>query len=280
MTYKTIVVRLDTGTHAANRLDAAVALAERFGAHLRGVYAEFTLDPRFYYQADSAHRYDMSLAEVCRARRESVEHVFRERLASTKLAHDWLASETTSGSSIIPYTRCADLTIVGQHDPDEPDAYLADRFPESTIMGAGGPVLVWPRTNVSSPLDGTAVVAWDGSREAARAAFDALPLLRRARRVDIVSVHANGAPSRADEPAASDLARSLIRHTVHVNAIELSVPREADVEAALLSYLRSQDARLLVMGAFHHSRMRETLLGGLTRAALREADLLPVLMSN
>lgn len=279
MTFKTIVVRLDTGTHAANRLDAAVALAERFDAHLRGVYSEFTLDPRFYYQADSAHRYDMSLAEVCRARRESVEHVFRERLAATKVAHDWLASETTGGSSTIPYARCADLTIVGQHDPKEPDAYLADRFPESTIMGAGGPVLVWPRTGASSPLDGTAVVAWDGSREATRAAFDALAFLQRAKRVDIVSVRADGDPSLGDGRAASDLARSLIRHSVHVNVVERSVRREADVESALTSYMSSASARLLVMGAFHHGRVRETLLGGFTRAALREADV-PVLMSN
>ncbi|WP_250479064.1 MULTISPECIES: universal stress protein [unclassified Caballeronia] len=279
MTFKTIVVRLDTGIHAAVRLDAAVALAARFDAHLRGVYSEFALDPRFYYQADSVRRYDMSLMEMCRERRERAEHLFRERLAATKLAHDWVASDMTGGPSIIHYARCADLAIVGQHDPNEPDAYLANRFPESTVMGAGGPVLVWPRERASSPLDGTAVIAWDGSREAARAAFDALAFLRRARRVDIVSVLVDGGPSLGDGGAASDLARSLIRHSVHVNVIELSVRREADVETALMSYLNSASARLLVMGAFHHGRVRETLLGGFTRAALREA-VLPVVMSN
>jgi nucleotide-binding universal stress UspA family protein len=66
---------------------------------------------------------------------------------------------------------------------------------------------------------------------------------------------------------------------VHVNVVELPVRREADVESALTSYLSTASARLLVMGAFHHGRVRETLLGGFTRAALREADV-PVVMSN
>jgi nucleotide-binding universal stress UspA family protein len=278
MTFKTIVAQLDTGTHAKHRLDAAVALAERFDAHLYGVYSEFTLDPRFYYQADRQHRYEVPLADLCRERRERAEHMFRVRLASTKVEHDWRASEMTGGSSVIDHARCADLTIVGQHDPNEPDAYLADRFPESTIMGAGGPVLVWPCKNSPSPLGTTAVIAWDGSREAARAAYDALPLLSRARRVDIVSIRTDRDPPLGDGRAASDLARSLIRHAVRANVIELSVPRGAHVEEALTSYLKSQSARLLVMGAFHHGRVRETLLGGFTRAVLREAEL-PVLMS-
>ncbi|MFM0136328.1 universal stress protein [Caballeronia grimmiae] len=279
MTFKTIVVQLDTGTHAMHRLNAAVALAERFDAHLCGVYSEFTLDPRFYYQADRQHRYEVSLADLCRERRERAEHMFRVRLASTKVAHDWQASAMTGGFSVVDHARCADLTIAGQHDPDEPDAYLADRFPESTIVGAGGPVLVWPRKNSLGPLDATAVIAWNGSREAARAAYDALPLLCRATRVDIVSIRADRDPPLGDGRAASDLARSLIRHSVRAIVIELSVPRDTHVEEALTSYLKSQNARLLVMGAFHHGRVRETLLGGLTRAALRDADL-PVLMSN
>ncbi|SAK87060.1 universal stress protein family protein [Caballeronia calidae] len=279
MTFKTIVVQLDTGAHATHRLDAAVALAERFEAHLRGVYSEFTLDPRFYYQADCAHRYDVSLADICRERRERAEHMFRERLAATKVPHDWLACEMTGGSSILHHARRADLTIVGQHDPHEADAYLADRFPEGTIMGAGGPVLVWPRNDAPRPLDATAVIAWDGSREAARAAGDALPLLRRAAHVDIVSIRADRDAPPGDGGAAPDLARSLIRHSVHVNVVELSVPRSASVEGALTSYLKSERARLLVMGAFHHGRVGEFVLGGLTRAVLREAGL-PVLMSN
>ncbi|BCQ28955.1 universal stress protein (plasmid) [Caballeronia sp. NK8] len=279
MTFKTIVVQLDTGAHATHRLDAAVALAERFDSHLCGVYSEFTLDPRFYYQADRQHRYEVSLADLCRERRERAEHLFRARLALTKVAHDWRANEMTGGRSMIDHARCADLTIVGQHDPGEPDAYLADRFPEGMIMGAGGPVMVWPRKSSPIPFDATAVIAWDGSREAARAAYDALPLLRCATRVDVVSIRADRNSPLGAGAAASDLARSLIRHSVRANVIELSAPRGANVEEALTAYLESQNVRLLVMGAFHHGRVRETLRGGLTRSELRDADL-PVLMSH
>lgn len=76
----------------------------------------------------------------------------------------------TGGTLVTDHARCTDLTVVGQLDPDKPDAYLADRFPEGTIMGAGSPVLVWLRKNSPGPLDATAIIAWDGSREAARAA--------------------------------------------------------------------------------------------------------------
>lgn len=104
-------------------------------------------------------------------------------------------------------------------------------------------------------------------------------MLRRATRVDTVSIRADRDPPLGAGTSASDLARSLIRHSVRGNVIGLSVPRCAHVEEASTSYLKSQSARLLVMGAFHHGRVRDRLLGVLTRAALREADF-PVLVSN
>ncbi|MFM0136269.1 universal stress protein [Caballeronia grimmiae] len=167
MTYKTIAVALDTGAHAPQRLDAAVELAERFNAHLRGLYSDFTLDPRFYYQAKGEHRYEMTLQELCRERQARVERQFLRKLAGSKVAHDWVASEMTTGYSLYEHARCADLTIVGQQDEADADASFADRYPERTIMAAGGPVLVWPRGHASCPLDGAALIAWDGSREAA-----------------------------------------------------------------------------------------------------------------
>jgi nucleotide-binding universal stress UspA family protein len=279
MTFRTIAVELDPGAHAMERLDAAVALAERFDAHLHGLYSDFTLDPRFYYQADVRHRYALTLQELSRERREHAEQLFRDRLASSKLRHDWLPHGLTGRSPLIEHARCADLTIVGQHDPREHDGYLADRFPERTIMSAGGPVLVWPRDDAAVPLDATTVIAWNGSREAARATFDALPLLRCSRRVEIVSVRAGRVARLAHERAAPDLAQSLIRHEVNVNAIELAVTDDADVGAAIMSHVESVRARLLVMGAFHHGRLYEAVLGGMTRTALREARL-PVLMSS
>lgn len=279
MTYKTIAVALDTGAHASHRLDVAVELAERFDAHLCGLYSDFSLDPRFYYQADRVHRYEVSLEEMCRQRREEVEHHFRSRLAESTVAHDWRANAMNTGLALYEHARCADLTIVGQHDSAALDASFADRYPEHTIMAAGGPVLVWPREHAPSPLGGTAMIAWDGSREAARAAFDALPLLRRASRVDIVSIRARDIASRQDERCAPMLAASLVRHAITVNVVELTVSGHADVHPAMMSYLSSERARVLVMGAFHHGRLRETFLGGLTWAMLRDANL-PLLMSN
>ncbi|KND55272.1 UspA [Candidatus Paraburkholderia kirkii] len=93
MTYKTIAVQLDTSAHAVRRLDAAVSLAERFDAHLLGLYSDFTLDPRFYYQADRRHRYEVPLEALCREWCKRVEHMFRARLASSRVTREWLADE-------------------------------------------------------------------------------------------------------------------------------------------------------------------------------------------
>ncbi|KND55273.1 hypothetical protein BPUN_2836 [Candidatus Paraburkholderia kirkii] len=116
-------------------------------------------------------------------------------------------------------------------------------------MGAGGPVLVWPREHAPGPLDGTAVIAWDGSREAARAVFDAL-LLRRTKHVDIVSIRVERDAPLADGRAAPDLARSLMRHAVIVNVVGLAVGDKAHVDPALMSYLQVR-ART----AFGHGRV-------------------------
>ncbi|WP_277183275.1 universal stress protein [Caballeronia sp. BR00000012568055] len=279
MTYKTIAVALDTGTHAAHRLDAAVELAERFNAHLCGVYSEFTLDPRFYYQAEPQHRYEVSLQALCRERHEQAEHAFRSRLLTSKVTHDWHANEMTTGAALYIHARHADLTIVSQHDSAEHDAYFADRYPDRTIMAAGGPVLIWPRQHARTPLDGTAVIAWDGSREAARAVFDALPILHCAQQIDIVTMRPERTALHADASDAKHLSNSLERHAIHASVVELVVPEESRVETTLMAYLQSNQANVLIMGAFHHTRLREAVFGGLTRAVLQDANV-PVLMSN
>ena len=133
--------------------------------------------------------------------------------------------------------------------------------------GALGEVAAWP---------GVAVVAWDGSRGAARALADALPLLRRARQVRILTI-VNEKPG-----ATPDLGVDVVRH-LRMHGVE-SVRDEIDgggttISATLDAYLERESASLLVMGAYGHSRVREFLLGGATDYALR-APVCPVLLSH
>ena len=121
-----------------------------------------------------------------------------------------------------------------------------------------------------------AMVCWDGSRNAGRAVADALPLLARAKTVEVVIV--TGGPGKSDEVAGADIAHHLARHGLKVE-VERLVARDIDITSTILSRAADIGADLIVMGGYGHSRLREFVLGGATRGILASMTV-PVLMSH
>ena len=184
---------------------------------------------------------------------------------------------TEVANALATHARYADLAILGQIDPDDPVAgprYL----PEEVVLGSGRPALVIPYIGAGASLGQRVVVAWDASREAARAVNDALPLLERAEAVSVVTINPRQAPFGHGEEPGADIGLHLARHGIKVDVRRVEAP-DLDVANALLSELASQSADLLVMGAYGHSRLREFVLGGTTRTILAEMTV-PVLMSH
>jgi nucleotide-binding universal stress UspA family protein len=128
------------------------------------------------------------------------------------------------------------------------------------------PVLALPASPRPAPLDGVAVVAWDGSKAAARSLRAAIPLLRNFAKVHVISV----IPRNRLEQPSTDVLRYLSRHDVHAEYREL--PRESSIEETLATEARRLNAGLVVMGAYGHSRLREFLTGGVTRYFVTSAD--------
>jgi len=120
------------------------------------------------------------------------------------------------------------------------------------------------------------LVAWNGSREATRAVHDALPLLRRAEKVTVLSID----PDEDAEPRlpGADVSLHLARHGVTAQAATIA-GTDVAVGDLLLSYAADHDIDLIVMGAYGHTRLREVVLGGATRTLLRHMTV-PVLMSH
>lgn len=193
--------------------------------------------------------------------------------------------------TLLRHARGADLLVLGQHDPETPDgtgAGLAGRV----LMGAGCPLLVVPHTDGHGGTRPRAVrnvlVAWSDTRESARALRDALPLLRRARHVDLVRF----VRGDDDVPPLEPLAQYLAAHGVQA-ACSLQRSREpsvgerllspwtpdAPVAEALLSRAADVDADLIVTGGYGHARAWELALGGVTRTLLQSMTV-PVLMSH
>jgi nucleotide-binding universal stress UspA family protein len=178
---------------------------------------------------------------------------------------------------VLEQARAVDLVVALQAEDDLVYSVMGEG-PQGLALQSGRPVLVVPNKGEPVSFGRCVLIAWNGRREAARAAFDAMPFLTAAQHVRVlwVSPDDRGA-APADVPAA-DLATALARHHVRCEAAEARC-LEAGAGATLLAYGRDIGADLLVMGCYGHSRLRELVLGGATRHVLENMTL-PVLMSH
>lgn len=279
MTYKTLTVHLDTSACANARLALALKLARRFGAHLDGLCALFAPRPHeFYVMAGTADYYETHRKQRAEER-GAIERLFHAELSRAQVEGSWTAADADPIATVTQRARTADLTIVGQADPDNPETYIADHFVETIVMGAGGPVLVMPYTGYVESIGERVLIAWNGSREAARAVHDAIPFITRAAHVTIAVTSTPLTPGPA-EASCADLAAMLKRQgaaAVDIARIDLQSP--VSTGDALLSYAADGGFDLLVMGAYGHARLQELVLGGATRTILLTMTL-PVLMSH
>ncbi len=147
---------------------------------------------------------------------------------------------------------------------------------EGVLFESGRPVIFVPYIQKAPLKLDRVMVCWDGSRVATRAIADAMPLLQKAKKVEIVVVSDKG--SKADEAPGADLAKHLARHDLQVELKRITSP-DIDVASTVLSYAADSNADMIVMGGYGHSRLREFILGGMTRSML-ESMTVPVLMSH
>ena len=147
---------------------------------------------------------------------------------------------------------------------------------EAALFDSGRPMLVVPYIQRNGLKLDRILLCWDGSRSAARAAADALPFLRCAKLVEVVTVASE--PAKSDEMPGADIAHHLARHGVKVE-LKRIVTAETDVASTILSHAADSSADFLVMGGYGHSRLREFVLGGMTREILASMTV-PTLMSH
>jgi nucleotide-binding universal stress UspA family protein len=275
MSYKTILVHVDAGDRWPAQLSIAVQLAQRFEAHLVGLYALSAVHmPGFTLPEAGPGLLEARKMVEARALQAQAEYERLVRQAGLT-GTEWRAS-LEDASEVVPlHARYADLVVIGQPDADRP-AGLAPDFAHRVVLSAGRPVLVVPYVGRFDAIGKQVLVAWDGHREAARAATDALPLLQTADKVTVVCINPNASP-HGEQPGA-DIALYLARHGVHCTVSNL---RGSDIDAGnqLLSYAADLAADLIVMGAYGHSRLSEVVLGGVTRTLMGSMTV-PVLMAH
>jgi len=282
MALKDILVHLDTTTRCAVRLEAAARLAVQNGAHLTGLHVIDIPSANYFYGAAMPFVPANPEEIVERIRAEAteaaapVEAAFRDCVRRNAIAGEWRMLEGTPHTTVALHARYADLTVVGQPNPDERQA--DDAVTLTTVMTSGRPVLAIPFAGDFPIIGEHVLIAWNASREAARAVNDALPLLTGAKQVTILAINPQrGLAGQGDVPAA-DIALHLTRHGVKAEAAH-TVARDISDGEALLSYAADIGADLIVAGAYGHSRARELVFGGVTRTLIAEMTA-PVLLSH
>ena len=290
--WRRLLVHLDGSPRSAERLALARRLAWQAGATLLAMHAVTPVWAEMPMSALGDAGAGVLLQEAEAERRRGARALYdREAMrpgapmrwhdATDLPADGWGAATTAFNARAL----CSDLVVLGQRDPEDALAWgVPADFVPAVVADAGCPVLVVPRVGHYPAIGQRVLVAWKPAREAARALATALPLLKRARHVEVAhwreSGEARQTPAPADAPHASPPALEdwlqahgiQARHTVQGDA-------HADIGEELLSLAAHVDADLLVMGCYGRSRTREWLLGGATRTVLQRMTV-PVWMAH
>lgn len=278
MSYKTMVVHVDKSRHAAGRIRLAAQLARTHGAHLIGVAAVGVSREVFPdgYRAEPGSLEAAYFDPLRRSANESLEQ-FAGIAASEGASHEGRLVWDTYSEALARQARFADLAIVNQDDLAGGVAETAGRIPEYVAFTSARPVLVVPCAPVAGEPGQHVLVAWNGSKEACAALHAAIPMLRRATRVSLVSYRYPDEASQFDAQSQEDLVSLLSRHGIRADV--LLFERHIDCGHALLTLAEQDGYDLLVMGCYGHSRFRELFLGGVTRTVLHRARI-PVLLAR
>ena len=279
--YKDLLVALDAAPQSLVRLEVAAGLAERFGAHLVGLYTATVPEVGARYGYFDPALLDPLFREVLdksNAEADRVRGQFEDCIARRGISGEWRIASGFPSETTAVHGRYADLVVIGQIDPDDGLASLVRPVPQEVALAVGRPLLVVPYTGRFGSIGQRVLVGWDAGRESTRAVNDALPLLAAAQSVTVLSIDPQSGFAGHGEIPGADIALHLARHGVKAT-IERTVSAGLGAGETLLSRASDLEADLMVMGAYAHSRVRELLLGGATRTVL-DSMTLPVLMSH
>lgn len=280
MAYKTILVSLNEVARLPQLIAAASELGRRFQAHVAGLYVVPAVQVYPSVGFEAAPQVFEGNRTFFKDNAVKVREAFEAAMKRDGLTYDFHHLDARSpviADEVIAQGRTADLVVISATNPDEVTGVERD-FVEQVMMGAGRPVLVLPYRGEAKLELNDVVLGWDGGREAARAAFDAMPILKLAKKVRVVRADPQKDPALRGAVAGADLAETLARHGVKAEA--MGYPTDGmDAGQALMRCADDCGAGLIVMGAYAHSRLTEFIFGGATRFVLTRMNR-PVLMSH
>ena len=274
---KDIVVNLTIGVDRDSAANYAVSLANIFKAHLVGI--AFVYDPKI-----SANLMVGIPAELVDAQRAANRHLANEATARFEAIAKQAGVTTESqvidvavgkvGNAFGRLARSFDLSVIRQAVSDDAEEIS---IIEGALFESGRPVIVVPHVHTKDAEFKRVMVGWDGSRTAARAIGDAMPLLECAKIIEVFTM-VTGSTNNVKSTEINNIGQHLSRHGLNVEVKRIPAV-DMGVSDAILSHAADISADFMIMGGYGHSRLREYMLGGATRGILASMTL-PTLMSN
>lgn len=274
---KDMLVIVDLG---GDRRPVAVAadLARSLGAHLTGLALAFDpIIPVYTVAAPIPTDFIVAAHEQGLADARASLAAFKAMTDAAGIPAEPRLAESVTGdgfAAIAGNAVLSDLVVVGQQNPDRVEP-MREAVIEALLFQAGVPTLLIPYSGRPEMKFDRAVVAWNGSAAGGRAVRAALPLLAGTK--EVLAVVVKEAKAGDEEPGA-DIGAYLARHGINVT-VRTVTEAPTGIGATLLSFASDEEADYVVMGAYGHSRIREFLIGGVTRHILAHATL-PVLMAH
>jgi nucleotide-binding universal stress UspA family protein len=278
MAIREILVVIENAAGVAPRVAAAATLAGAAGARLTGLYAAGYPMSAAYGDIAGFMQLADAFLTAQHAEGSAAEVAFRQELARRQLEGDWIYREEDATIAASALAGLYDLVVVGQPTPGAVPSDLVGLRPEQVVLGCGRPVLVVPYVGNFAEIGRRVLVAWNASREATRALHDAMFVLEKAEAVTVLEVDAPAAAPGITRVNAAEIAEGLTRRGIAASA-ESETGGDIAVDDLLLSRAADRGVDLLVMGGYGHSRLREFVLGGVSRGIFQHMTM-PVLMSH
>lgn len=275
MSIKSILVHVDNASRSKACLAAALSISDQYDCHVTGIankvpsympaYAAAQVPPEVFTAFDEEQ--DRMLVKA----REEFEEAMKG--ASWLDRSAWEVGENDLATTIADRARYHDLVILRQEAEDR-DLGIYEGVPDEVILTAGRPVLVIPYIDPGNNFGKSILIGWSNTRESARAVQDAMPFLKRAEKVHIFSAN----PREEEEVPGAELARYLSEHGITAE-VSRTISNDIDVGDMLLNDAAESGHDMIVMGGYGHRRIREMILGGVTRHILAHMTV-PVLFSH
>ena len=275
---KDLVVNLTGGHPQDFAADYAISLATAFSAHVAGVgFIYEPVIPGTVLGGVPTDLIEVQREQNSKAAKAAISRFDTAAKAAGVSAETRMLDASIAGAADLfgRIARRFDIAVVGQAQREQ--GASEELLIEGALFGSGRPVVVVPYVHKERIKLDRILMCWDGSRPAARAIADALPFLKRAKAIEIVVV--SGERDKSGEITGTNMRRHLARHGVNVEIKHITAGGGVDVPNAILSHAADSGTEFMVLGGYGHSRLREFILGGVTRSILCSMTV-PVLMSH